>query len=193
LLGCGKSPHTSSCKVGFIGDATQMPEVQMLVTDGKSGMLQAVADGDSIPMEPPPQGGFVSYIGAAARNLDGCNVNLAGTLRDPATGDELGFDARDTNLVVGADGWGRNDASDNSNESNVNVCPDYTPVDRVNGTFNLEMKVTDRAGRTASVTHPVKLVCDPSLSPMESALCVCTCSANYVLGRCNHLDGGVSD
>jgi hypothetical protein len=172
-----------------------MPEVQMLVTDGKSMMLQPVADGDSIPMEPPPQGGYVMYIGAAARNLDSCNVNLAGTLRDPVSGNELGFDARDTNLVVGSDGWGRSDASNNSNESNVNACPDYTTVDHVNATFDLEMKVTDRKGRTASVTHSVKLVCDATLSPSQFANCVCTCSANYTLGRCNGfvLDGSVSD
>ena len=165
----------------------------MLVTDGKSMMLAAVADGDSIPMEPPPQGGYVMYIGAAARNVDGCNINLAGTLRDPQTGSELGFDARDTNLVVGSDGWGRSDATDNSNESNVNACPDYTPADRVNGTFELEMKVTDRGGRTASVSHSVKLVCDPSLTGAELANCMCTCAANYKLGKCNPNapDGGI--
>jgi hypothetical protein len=167
----------------------------MLVTDGKSMMLAPVADGDSIPMEPPPQGGFVMYIGAMARNVDGCGIELAGTLRDPDTMAQLGFDGRNTDLVAGADGWGRSDARDNSNEANVNSCPDYSNKDRVNGDFILEMKVTDRQKRTATVSHRVKLICDPTLSPQGFDECFCTCSANYSLGKCNGftLDLSASD
>jgi hypothetical protein len=189
--GCGGG-HQRSCPAGFIGDQSLPPEVQMLATDGKSMMLSPVNDGDSLLMEPPPQGGFVLYIGAAVRNVDGCNLELAGRLRDPNDNTQLGFDARDTDLVVGADGWGRSDPSDNSNEANVNACPDITAADRVNGSFVMELKATDRGGRTATVSHPVKLICDPSLPNAGYAECVCTCSANYFLGKCAGftIDGG---
>jgi hypothetical protein len=168
-----------------VGDPQLAPQVEMLVTDGKSLQLQPVADGDSIPMEPPPQGGFVMYIGAAVRNMDACNIKLAGTLRDPQGGAQLGFDARNTNLVLGSDGAARSDPRDNSNEANVNACPDYDTKDRSGGQFILEMKVTDREKRTATATHSVKLVCDPSLPLDALSECVCTCSANYSLGKCN--------
>ena len=163
----------------------------MLVTDGRSMMLSPVADGSEIPMENPPQGGFVMYIGARARNVDACGIEVAGTLRDPTTLAQLGFDARDTDMLKTADGWGEVDAKDNSNESNVNACPDYVGGDRVNGDYLLEMKVTDREKRTATVSHHVKLICDPALDPDEAARCACECKANYKLGICDvSLDAG---
>jgi hypothetical protein len=136
-------------------------------------------------MENPPQGGFVMYIGARAKNVDACGIEVAGTLRDPTTMAQLGFDARNTDMLKTADGWGETDATDNSNESNVNACPDYLSTDRVNGEFLLEMKVTDREKRTATVSHHVKLICDPALDPDQAALCACECKANYKLGQCN--------
>jgi hypothetical protein len=184
LAGC-TDPPAPRCQNGFIGDAKLAPEVQMLVTDGKSKLLAPVADGDTLPMEPPPQGGFILYIGAAARNLDGCGVQLAGSLRDPDTGAQVGFDGRNTDLVKGDDGWSRSDPGDNSNTANVNSCPDYTSKDRHNGEYDLVLKVTDRQKRTASVTHRVKLACDPSLVEPGYSECVCTCSADYFLGKCN--------
>ncbi len=191
--GCGGAVRNTHCATGFIGDSSQAVEVQMLFTDGKSMVLMPVADGDELPMEPPPQGGEVLYVGAAANNVDGCNIELRGRLLDPVTHDQLGLDARDTNLILRSDGWGESDASDDSNEANVNACPDYSSSDRVDGTFILEMTVTDRGGRTATVSHSVKLICDPTLDSAAYANCVCTCSANYKLGICNGftLDGGV--
>jgi len=174
-----------SCPAGFVGDPKLAPEVQMLVTNGKSMMLASVNDGDSIPLEPPPQGGFVMYIGAAVRNVDACNIELAGTLRDPDTGAQLGYDARNTNLVKGSDGWARSDPTNNANEANVNGCPDYTSKDRVNQEFVMEMKATDRGKRSASVSHRVKLICDPTLSLADYNECYCACSADYRLGKCS--------
>jgi hypothetical protein len=191
LGGCPEPPPT--CKVGFIGDRSKPPEVQILITDGASQVLSPIAPGDTLPLEPPPQGGYVLYVGAAARNVDACNIKLAGTLRDPATGDQLGYDGRTTTLVLGADGWGRSDPRSNSNVANVNACPDYSPNDRHGGSFNLEMKITDRSGRTATVTVPVLLQCMQS-SPAVQTDCICTCSANYFLGKCDpNRDSSVAD
>ncbi len=182
LAGCSSGPR---CKAGFIGDATKPVELAaVLATDGVSQMLKVVNANDPVPLEPPPQGGYVMYIGAQVRNLDACGAELRGSLRDPVTDDEVGFDARTTNLLLGADGWGRPDPSDNSNVSNVNGCPDYFAKDVQNQTYNLRVTVVDREGRSGVTTVPIVPTCDQLTDPKIHYDCVCTCSANYVLGRC---------
>jgi hypothetical protein len=188
LVIAGCDDPLERCPARFVGDSAKPPEIQMLFTDGKSMMLSLVNEGDTIPMEPPPQGGLVMYIGAAVRNMDACSIELAGSLRDPDTHAQLGFDARNTDLIPTSqfgEGWAHSDPSNNSNEANVNSCPDYSDKDRHNGEFMLEMKATDRAKRTVSISHRVKLVCDPTLNATAYSECVCTCSANYHLGKCN--------
>ena len=194
LIGCGGS-NAPRCAAGFVGSRSAAPQVKMMVTDGRSMTLREVADGDEIPMEPPPQGGFVIYIGAEANNVDACEIQVAATLRDPTSGNQESFESRTINMIVGDDGWARSDPSNDANEANVAVCPDFSMKDRVNGQFTLELKVTDHEKRTASVTHPVKLVCDPALAPADEAECMCACSANYMLGKCGGvgLDGGTPD
>jgi hypothetical protein len=183
------------CPAGFIGDPSKPTEATMLISDGTSGTENPIAPHDPLPLEPPPQGGYVSYVGTAARNLDGCGVELRGTLRDPDTGAQLGFDARTTDLVRGADGWGRSNAANNANLSNVNICPDYSSKDRQGQEFILELQVVDRGHRTATVSMPVVPTCNLT-NPLVQADCLCTCSANYFLGKCNPsrlVDGAVSD
>jgi hypothetical protein len=186
LAGCRPERH---CAVTFIGDPSQPPEIQMLITDGASQTFAMVMSGQAAPVEPPPQGGYVMYVGAAARNLDACGVELRGELRDPATNDQIAFDARTTNLILGTDGWGRPDPSNNSNVSNVNACPDYTPKDVQGKTYLLGMTVVDRENRKASLSIPVVPTCMLA-NPAVQADCVCTCSANYFLGKCGASDGG---
>lgn len=164
----------------------------MLVTDGRSMMLSPVSDGTEILMEPPPQGGFVMYIGARARNVDACGIELTGTLRDPDTLALLGRDGRNTDFVKTPDGWAQSDARDNSNEANVNACPAVVGKDRPGGEFLMEMTVIDREKRTATVSHRVKLACDPALDPAYAAECACECLAGYTPGKCG-LDASTSD
>jgi len=154
----------------------------MLWTDGVSMQLAEVTADLPIPLEPPPQGGYVMYLGAKVRNMQAC-VEFQGRLRDRGTGFEVGFDARGSTLVINADGWGYPDPRNNANVSNVNGCPDYTKRD-VNGqSYDLEMTVVDREGRTAKVTQPIVPTCMLA-DPATQADCVCTCAANYTLGKC---------
>src|SRR5581483_892116 len=102
LAGCPSGPR---CSAGFIGDPKLPVEIEMLITDGASQMFSLVMMGEQAPVEPPPQGGYVMYVGAQARNLDACGVQIGGELRDPDTNDQVGFDARTTNLILGSDGW----------------------------------------------------------------------------------------
>ena len=186
LAGCPSGPR---CSAGFIGDPKLPVEIEMLITDGASQMFSLVMMGEQAPVEPPPQGGYVMYVGAQARNLDACGVQIGGELRDPDTNDQVGFDARTTNLILGSDGWGRPDPSNNSNVANVSACPDFTPKDVQGKTYLLGVTVVDRENRKATVSIPIVPTCALA-DPAVQRDCLCTCSANYFLGKCGAPDGG---
>jgi hypothetical protein len=157
----------------------------MVFTDGVSPELRPATDGTVIPLEFPPQGGYVMYVGARVRNLDAC-VEIAGSLRDATTGNEVGFDSRSTTLRRAADGWGEPDASNLANLSNVNGCPAYGPRDVHATPYDLVVRVVDSAGRVATVTHRITPTCLQT-DLTQRAECICTCSANYTLGRCSNV------
>jgi len=180
VAGC---PSPTRCPAGFIGEAGAAPEAQMVFTDGVSPTLRPATDGTVIPLEFPPQGGFVMYVGARVRNLDAC-VEIAGSLRDPTTGNEVGFDSRSTTLARAADGWGEPDARNLANVSNVNACPAYGPRDVHATPYDLVIRVSDGSGRVATVTQRVTPTCVQA-NAAQRAECICTCQANYTLGRCN--------
>jgi hypothetical protein len=191
LLGLGCPDNTTPKCPGFIGDATKPPEVELLVTDGASGLLQPVSPGGMVPLEPPPQGGYVVYATARVRNIDGCKVDFTGQFRNPAGGAMNGYDARTKiDLKLGTDGWGRIDASDNSNLTNVNPCPDYGAKNVQGDTWLLEVTAKDQSGRSGTASMPVVPTCSFS-DPKLQANCICTCTANYTLGRCNSADAGM--
>src|SRR5262245_50382520 len=94
VVACSDSkdpPKPITCAAGFVGDPAQPPQIAMVYTDGISQQLSDVAAGERIPLEPPPQGGYVMYLGARVLNLDAC-VELSGKLKDPDTGNQAGFD-----------------------------------------------------------------------------------------------------
>jgi hypothetical protein len=189
VAGCGE-PRKVTCAAGFIGDPSKPPQAVMVYTDGASQVLSEARVGQAIPLEPPPQGGYVMYLAARVLNMDAC-VEFRGNLKDPTTGSQVGFDARDSRLRVQRDGWGWPDPTSNSNLSNVNGCPDYSTRDVQDQTYTLEMTVADRDGRSVAVTQPIVPTCMLS-DPATKADCICACSANYVLGKCtSSSDGGV--
>jgi hypothetical protein len=186
LLGCsGQKDTKDTCAAGFIGDPNQPPQVTMIYTDGISQELSDVTPNQAIPLEPPPQGGYVMYLAARIRNMDAC-VEFRGSLNDPDNGNQVGFDARGSTVVQRGDGWGWPDPTSNSNLSNVNGCPDYSPKDVQGQRYTLQMTVTDREGRTAQVEQPIMPACTLADSTTQ-ADCICICSANYVLGKCASL------
>jgi hypothetical protein len=180
----------ATCDDSFIGDPTLPPEAVLVITDGLSSTLTDVLDGDLVPLVRPPQGGQVTYAGARVRNINRCSVQLRGRFRDPATNVELGFDGRNTDLVVGADGWGRPDGSQLANLANVPLCPDNDPVrDNAGVPAILEMAVADQHGHSVTVSQMVTPTCTVS-DPAMRALCNCECSHLPASGRVCGLDGG---
>jgi hypothetical protein len=194
VAGCKPGPPPPTCTAGFIGDAKLPPKASIVFTDGLQPLSELVA-GQAVPLEAPPQGGYVIYVGAKVQNMLAC-VELRGRLRDMTTKEEYGFDARSTKLIVRPDGWGWPSSAarvDVSDLANVNPCPDYKARDVTGQTYELQMVVTDQAGRQVEVLQPVVPGCMQADSLVQKD-CVCTCSANYTLGRCNPgSDGGTVD
>jgi len=174
VAGCPKPPNKPCL---FIGDPAQPPQAVLIVTDG-SGTSVEVHDGDQVPLERPPQGGQVTYAAARIKNMSSCGVMFRGRYRDPASGHELGFDGRNADLVVGADGWAQPDAHLLSNFANIAPCPDYDPMRDIQGTpALLEVAVSDQDGRKITVTQTVTPTCMQSDAQAQAqAVCVCECS-----------------
>jgi hypothetical protein len=182
LTGCPEP----RCNAPFIGDPDQPPEGVLLYTDGAERKYHEVAPGGTLPLMPPPQGGYVVYVGAKMKNVNGC-VEFAGRFRNPVTKEEQGFDGRSSRLIPMADGYGWPDVADNGNVSNINPCPDYGPRDVHGNTWDLEVTVTDIDRRRVVLSAPTKLACQHAEPALQSD-CICTCSANYVLGKCGSPD-----
>ncbi len=171
----------------MVGDPSLPPEGSIVWTDGESKMLAKLMSNQAMPLEPPPQGGYVMYLGARVKNMNTC-VEIAGRIRDTMNGSEVGFDARSTRLVANADGFAWPDPGDNSNLSNINGCPAYGPRDVHATPYDLEVIVTDKDGRKLKLTDKIVPTCMLS-DPLVQADCTCTCAANYCLGKCGA--GGV--
>ena len=163
----------------------------IVVTDGLSGTLVDVKDGDMVPLVRPPQGGQVTYAAARVRNMNRCAVQFRGRYRDPTTMFELGFDGRSADLIVGDDGWGRPDVTHLSSLANIPLCPDNDPTrDNQGTTAILEITATDQHGHSVTMTAPVVPTCTSADAAMR-ALCVCECSHVPAGGRtCVTVDGG---
>ncbi len=193
LASCPDAPD----KCPFVGDPALPPEAVLIVTDGLSNLAVDVADGDTVPLVRPPQGGQVTYAAARVRNMSTCGIQFRGRYRNPDNGNEIAFEARSANVSIDSDGWARPDASQLSEFSNIPPCPDYDPNRDVHGTtMLLEMKVLDCDGRSVTVTRTVVPTCVGGDAAAE-ALCVCECSRLPPSGQHNCgdriSDGGESD
>lgn len=193
LAGCpSPKPPPPVCDDTFIGDPSLPPEAILVVSDGLSSMVVDVKSGGPVPLVRPPQGGQVTYAAARVRNMNRCGVQFRGRFRDPTTMAELGFDGRSADLVVGPDGWGRPDATQLSDLTNIALCPDTDATrDNQGTTALLEMAVADQHGHNVTTTLPVVPTCMSPSAAMQ-ALCVCECSHLPPSGRmCGASDGGL--
>ncbi len=194
LVGCS-SPEAvegrvgATCKLAFVGSDAGSPElVPGVAVDG--GFVE-LGEGGALPLATPPQGGHVSFVAARATNLDPCGVKLKATVRSPRTGFIAAEEERTVTLSVADGGWAEAELDDISNFANVPMCPDYPPNETlVDLPYDLEVRVVDRAGRTAHATRSIVPRCEQT-EPYDRALCRCECSEGYALGRCaDPLDGG---
>ena len=179
----GSPDAAPTCALGFLGDPTQPTILQLIVRD-VSGVSVPLADGDTVPLVTPPQGGKVIFIGVRATNISPCSVELSGALRDPVS-QQLRLDGRGMNLTPTGDGWGQSADTNLSTFANIPVCPNQWAMQDLYGQpFELTVKLSDPLGHAASSTLHVTPACTESGSLGKE--CTCTCKQGYVLGQvCN--------
>jgi hypothetical protein len=172
------------CATGFAGDRSKAPEMVVVIL-AADGTVSDVADGGTVPLVTPPQGGQVIFAGARATNLDTCGVTIQGVLRDETT-KQVTLDGRTIDLLPTSGGWAETDPTDASSFSNVPVCPnEWSPTNIYGTQYQLEVSLTDANGRMVSKTLPVVPQCAAG-----DANCHCICQGGYVLGMSCAVDGG---
>lgn len=182
------------CRAPFAGDPAQPVEVVPALTvavDGGAALVE-IKDGDKVGLQPPPQGGFVLYVGARLRHLDPCGVFIGALLRDPVTDAvRSNLDRRNGDLVAEpGSGWFVPKAlASFSSVANLPACPDDLGAGIVGQTLKLELTITERGGRRSVATRTVVPTCGGG--PCE-AECRCQCGRGYVPGKCAQ-DGGAGD
>lgn len=138
----------------------------------------ALADGATVRLTVPPQGGIILLVGVRARNVDGCMLQLTAALRDTISDQIIGIESRPAQLRVGADGWGIPVESQLFSMANLAVCPATAASrDVFDQPWRLELQVDDR-GRTASTAVTIFPECG------DDASCRCQCAAGAQPGQC---------
>ncbi len=173
------------CKLAYLGDPSAEPMMEIIALDPE-GEIEAVAEGSSVSLIFPPQGGRVVFAGVRATNVDPCGVRVAGALRDPVT-KQVRLDNRILNLEPTGDGYGRSAPTDISTFANIAACPNqWAEEDLFDKPYELTVSLTDRDGRKVTKVMNVIPRCD---EPGREAECLCMCAADYVLGMACE-DGG---
>jgi hypothetical protein len=160
----------------FIGDRAADPEMQIIYLDTQ-GASHTAAAGERMPLIRPDQGGKVLFVGARARNLDGCALELTTSLRDTCTNRIIALEGRPVNLAAGADGWGEPEAPAQSNYGNLAACPsEAAQRDIEEEPYLLRVALRDRRGLTAEASFMVTPFCAEEDLFEE---CLCDCDHDY--------------
>jgi hypothetical protein len=161
------------------------------VVVGGIAQLVDVHDGDKVSLLPPPQGGFGLFAGLRVRNLDPCAAQLRGRLRDPQTQEIIKENGRTVDLAADGSGFLVPSALYSfANVANIVACPDSLGAGVADRTLSLELTITDRGGRTATVTRAVVPTCPADACHDE---CQCNCGPNWHEGACVPDGGGGGD
>lgn len=174
----------------FVGDPGAAATMTLMVLNADDTVTDLL-DGGALPLRFPPQGGRVGFVGVRANNVVPCGVQLSGVLRDPTT-QQVRLDARTVNLRVLDGGTeAQSLATSISTWANIPLCPNqWASRDVFGNTFELEVSLTDRGGRTVSRSMNVVPYC---AEPDRLEGCQCICREGYVLGETCMTDGGILD
>jgi hypothetical protein len=165
------APEAERCP---IGDISAPAEIEIVHLDAQNAVIKTQAMA-SVPLQAPPQGGWIVLLGARARNIDGCRLTLTTALIDACTNQIIQVDVRPTRLVPGSDGWG---VSSVTTFGNLPVCPQATATrDLHDVPYIVRVVVEDSDGKKATAELTVVPVC-----PDSPPLCTCKCARDYVLG-----------
>lgn len=189
-----------------VGDTSLPPELEPIIIL-PDGTWDAVADGDTVALHTPLQGGKVILAGALVSNvlLQDCGrLRIGALLRDPTDPDERAVknEERHVRYAPMADrpGWAAPvEINDERNMApNLEACGfGAYPRDVANCQWILDVRLEDSATedvlaeqrRSIIPTCPADDPGDPGVAQeLEQALCECQCAANYEAGRCDESD-----
>jgi hypothetical protein len=159
------------CPIGTPGTPVELEIVHLDAEDHVS----TTQPGQEVPLLPPPQGGFILLLGARATNLDGCNLQLTTSFRDPCSDEIIKIDQRPAILEDTGDGWG---ITSLSSYGNLPLCPQVTAErDLHDQPYIVSVALRDLDGNQGAADLRVVPVCPP-----DDLLCTCQCDHNYVVG-----------
>ncbi|MBA3818944.1 MAG: hypothetical protein H0X17_08635 [Deltaproteobacteria bacterium] len=158
-----------------LGDASSPVELEIVHLDREYNVIATVENAE-VPLQAPPQGGWIVLLGTRATNLDGCNLTLTTSFRDIANNDVIKVDRRPTDLMPTGDGWG---VTTTQAFGNLPICPQVTSLRDLHGQpYIVTVELEDLDGKRASKDVTIVPVC-----PVGVGLCDCECDKDYVLGN----------
>jgi hypothetical protein len=176
----------------YFGDPSAPAQIELTALKDYKDEVP-LADGDDLSILFPPQGGRVIFVGIRAKNVDGCELELSGDLRDTQN-NRSSVDTRIVDLQGDGGGFGASGVIADggsaviANYANITVCPnEWASTDLFDQTFTLEVSIQDRRGKTASKSIRVVPRCVASGPPT----CACICAHGYVLGQSCLADASV--
>jgi hypothetical protein len=174
---------------GFVGDPALPVQVEAIVTvpdgyvvteNGEQVLLKPVAgiDGMRVPLIQAPQGGKHIFAGVRVKNIDTCPVSLVGSIRD--TSGRVQYEGRPVDMLVGDDGWAYPaQPKQIGSYANIGLCANHwSSRDIYEQPYELELKVSDKEGRTAKTTLSIVPFC--GAEPKYEAECRCICALDAV-------------
>lgn len=169
---CGPEDEVMRCP---IGDPIAPAELEIVHLDAALAVVTTL-EGATVPLHPPPQGGWILLLGVRARNLDGCQLTLTTSFRDVGQGPIIKVDRRPARLTDTGDGWA---ISTTSTYGNLPVCPQVTATrDLYDQPYEVTVEIEDLDGKAASRTMVLTPTCP------DDALCRCECDRDHVIGAC---------
>jgi len=163
--------------------------------------LVPVADGDSLDLLPPIQGGYVLFVGAALHNFSSQGGgSLLGELRRARATDGtplsqpgavLYSDERTVGVIPlpvsfpvpsPTSGW-QLSAPNPNDTANISTCPNPLDISIVDSELFLQITFRDRAGRSATSYRKVVPRCAQA-DAMTAMDCRCQCGASYQPQKC---------
>ncbi len=163
--------------------------------------LVPVADGDSLDLLPPIQGGYVLFVGAALHNFSRQGGgSLLGELRRARAAD--GTPLNQPGAVLYSDertvgviplpgsfpvpnlttGW-QLSAPNPNDTANISTCPNPLDLSIVDSELFLQITFRDRVGRSATSYRKVVPRCAQA-DAMTAKDCRCQCGASYQPQKC---------
>lgn len=175
LVACG-GPHTEApdampCEVG---DVAQAPEMQVIYRT-TAGEAAPLADGATLPLTVPPQGGHILLVGVRVKNVDLCNATIQVALKDPNTARVAGIERRPVAWHIADDGFAEPaQPFEISDYANVPVCPNANLAQNIyDAPWTLEVRFYDAEENPTEQVLTVTPTCDEDLDPQY---CRCECA-----------------